>query len=146
MSVVAAWKLVLFEHWIKKKLVENELKFSKRLNQFDSNRQLLILNKDFTFVVQSTNKIFNLNSIYQGKFILENNCLILISGESDFEKFQLLHVTNRILTLEQKFKFPTEISSKNDPESHFFKFGFVKIVDSKTFLPNQSTLNTNPFK
>jgi hypothetical protein len=146
MSVVGAWKLVLFEHWIKKKLVENELKFSKRLNQFDSNRQLLILNKDFTFIVQSTNKIFSLNSIYQGKFILENNCLILISEESDIEEFELMHVTNRILTLEQKFKLPFEIPNKRDSRSHFFKFGFVKIVDSKTFIPNQSTLKTNPFR
>jgi len=146
MSVVGAWKLVLFEHWIKKKLVENELKFSKRLNQFDSNRQLLILNKDFTFIVQSTNKIFGLNSIYQGKFILENNCLILISEESDIEEFELMHVTNRILTLEQKFKLPFDMQSYDDSVSHFFRFGFLKLIYSKTSSFNQSTRKTNPFK
>jgi hypothetical protein len=146
MCLIGVWELILFEHWVKNKSVENELKFSKRLNEFQSNSQLLILNQDYTFIIESTNKKFNLNSVYQGKYVLVNNCLILISARSDFEEFELMHVTNHDLELEQKFKLPFDMQSYDDSVSHFFRFGFVKVIDSKTSSFNQSTRKTNPLR
>jgi hypothetical protein len=146
MCLIGVWELILFEHWVKNKLLENELKFSKRLNEFQSNSQLLILNQDYTFIIESTNKKFNLNSVYQGKYVLANNSLILSSVKSDSEEFELKRLTNNVLELEQKFKLPFDMQSYDDSVSHFFRFGFVKVIDSKKSSFNQSTRKTNPFK
>jgi hypothetical protein len=127
MSVIGEWELFLFEHCIEKKLNGNELKFSKSLNQIQSNTQVLILNQDLTFIMQSINKKFDLHSVYQGQYSLSSNRLSLISQNFSTEEFELLQVNSRILRLEQKLYTSNLIKCLKNNESHIYRFGFVKI-------------------
>lgn len=126
MSVFGKWKLILFEHWIKEELLVNKLVFSKRLNQFQSNYQTLILNHDFTFSLQCYNKNVNLKSQSQGNFSLIKNQLNLIHYDSSNEQFELLFVNRRILRLEQKFCILNSKRCLKNCECQFYRFGFVK--------------------
>ena len=127
MFVIGSWKLVYFEHWFKKGTTENKMIFSKRLNQFQSNYQTLILNKDFTFSIQCLNKNFDLISKNHGNFTINENQLLLIHNELNHEQFELLTVNRRLLSLEQQFYSSKSNNWLKKNECHFYRFGFVKI-------------------